>query len=252
MKQLLPDSLPADYLAGRNILITGAGKGIGAALARACARLGAEVLLLGRSLPSLESVYDEIQAEGGRSAIYVLDLETAGPDEYNRLTQLLDEQCGRLDGLVMNAGLLGDRVPLQTYPIETWYRVMQVNLNSNFILAQYLLPLLMKAPDASLLFTSSGVGRKGRAYWGAYAVSKAAVEGLSQVLADELANTSRVRVNTINPGATRTAMRAAARPGEDPTSLPEPKDILPLYLYLLGPLGKGVNGESLDAQAFLN
>lgn len=116
------------------------------------------------------------------------------------------------------------------------------------MLTQALMPLLKRAEDASIIFTSSGVGRKGRAHWGAYAVSKFATEGMAQVLADELENISRIRTNCINPGATRTGMRAWAYPAENPTRNPTPEEIMPLYLYLMGPDSKGVNGQSLDAQ----
>jgi NAD(P)-dependent dehydrogenase (short-subunit alcohol dehydrogenase family) len=129
-----------------------------------------------------------------------------------------------------------------------WFQVMQVNLNATFLLTKACLPLLRKAPDASVIFTSSSVGRKGRAYWGAYAVSKFGVEGLAQVLADELETNTNIRVNTINPGATQTAMRTSAFPGEDPSTLVKPEQIMPLYLYLMGTDGRHIHGQSLNAQ----
>ena len=125
---------------------------------------------------------------------------------------------------------------------------MKVNVEAAFVLTRALLPALMAAPEASVLFSSSGVGRRGRAYWGAYAVSKFAVEGLSQVLADELQNTTRIRVNCINPGATNTTMRRTAYPAEPPQRNPSPAAIMPSYLYLMGPASAGVSGRSLDAQ----
>ena len=134
------------------------------------------------------------------------------------------------------------------YKPHLWQEVMQVNVNAELMLTQALLPLLEAAPSASIVFTSSGVGRKGRAHWGAYAVSKFATEGMMQVLADELENISAVRVNSLNPGATRTKMRAAAYPGEDPDTLKTPEDLMPIYLFLMGEDSTGVTGEAFDAQ----
>ena len=239
----------ADLLAERVILVTGAGDGIGRAVSLACAGHGATVILLGRTVAKLESVYDDIVAAGGpKPAIYPMDLEGAVPDDHRQLAQRIDAELGRLDGLLHNAGLLGSLTPLEHYDPVEWLRVIQVNLNGPFLLTQACLPLLKRAADASLLFTSSGVGRRGRAYWGAYSVSKFAVEGMMQILADELDENSRVRVNSINPGRVRTAMRAAAYPAENPDELLMPEDIVLPYLYLLGPDSREVRGKALDAQ----
>jgi NAD(P)-dependent dehydrogenase (short-subunit alcohol dehydrogenase family) len=238
-----------DELDGRVILVTGAGDGIGRAAALACARHGATVVLLGRTQKKLEGVYDEITAAGfPRPAISVLDLARAQGPDYFQLTEQISHTWGRLDGLLHNAAMLGQRAPIEHYDIGIWHQVMHLNLNVPFILTQVLMPVLRKSPDASLVFTSSGVGRQGRAYWGAYAVSKFGVEGLSQVLADELRGEDRIRVNCINPGGTRTRMRAAAYPGEDPGSRPEPASLMAPYLWLLGPASRGVTGQSLDCQ----
>jgi NAD(P)-dependent dehydrogenase (short-subunit alcohol dehydrogenase family) len=236
-------------LADRVILVTGAGAGIGRALAKRSASLGATVILHGRTVSRLESVYDEIRAEGGpEPAIFPLNLERATGEDYDRLSGAIEAQWGRLDGLVHNAGVLGGRTPIEHHDVADWQRVLHVNLTAPFILCRCLLPLLFQSADASVVFTSSGVGRRGKAYWGAYAVSKFGVEGLSQVLADELANKPNIRVNVINPGATRTAMRAAAYPAEDPERLKTPEEILGAYLYLLGPDSRGITGRSYDAQ----
>jgi NAD(P)-dependent dehydrogenase (short-subunit alcohol dehydrogenase family) len=247
--------IPADYaapghlLAERVILVTGAGDGIGKAVSLACAAHGATVILLGRTVAKLESVYDAVTAAGGpQPAIYPMDLEGAVPNDHRQLAQRIESELGRLDGLLHNAGLLGSLTPLEHYDPVEWLRVIQVNLNAPFLLTQACLPLLKRAPDASVLFTSSGVGRRGRAYWGAYSASKFAIEGLMQVLADELDENSRVRVNSINPGRVRTAMRAAAYPAENPAELLPPEDIVLPYLYLLGPDSRDVHGRALDAQ----
>lgn len=234
-------------LDGRVILITGTTRGIGRALALGAARLGATVLLHGRNRRALEQLHDEVAEIGPEPAIAQLDFERAQGPEYQHLTEQIESRYGRLDGLVHNAGILGDRSPIEHYDIGKWQRVMHVNVNAPFILTRCLLPLLKASDDASLVFTTSGVGRQGRAYWGAYSVSKFATEGLAQILADELERTS-VRVNLINPGATRTSMRAQAYPAEDPETLKRPEEILGPYFFLLGPDSKGVTGKRIDCQ----
>ena len=240
---------PQDLLRARIILITGASDGIGRALALHAAELGAQLIIHGRNVSKLEAVYDEIEAIEGapRPSIAVMDLASADSDAYRSMADGLEEEFGRLDGLVLNAGMLGDRFSIAQYDAAKWQQVMHVNVTSAFALTQVCLPLLQKSEDGSVIFTSSGVGRKGRAFWGAYAVSKFATEGLSQVLADEHQHGS-LRVNCINPGATRTNMRLEAFPGEDRDALKRPEDILPTYIYLLGPDSRGVTGQSLDAQ----
>lgn len=238
-----------DVLDGRVIVVTGAGDGIGRAVAKACAKYGASVGLLGRTLSKLEAVYDEIVEAGWpRPSIAQMNLLKAHAPDYYQLAESIDKEFGRLDGLLHNAGILGQMSPIEQYDVKTWTQVMHVNLTAPFVLTQVMLPLLKQSADASIVFTSSGVGRRGRAYWGAYAVSKFGVEGLAQVLADETEQYPNIRVNCINPGKTRTAMRAAAYPGEDPAALLAPHDIVATYLYLLGPDSAGISGQSVDAQ----
>lgn len=240
---------PADLLKDRIVLVTGAGDGIGRAAAWHYAKHGATVVLLGRTLEKLESLYDEIESAGyPQPAIVPMNLDTAVEHDYIELSNQLYDEFGRLDGVLHNAGILGMRTPIENYDPVTWDKVMRVNVHAPFLLTQTLLPLLHKSSDASIIFTSSGVGREGRAYWGAYAVSKFATEGMMQVLADELDNDPNIRINAINPGATRTQMRAYAYPAEPPETNPTPAEIMPLYLYLMGPDSQGVNGQSLDAQ----
>ncbi len=240
---------PDDLLSGRVILITGASDGIGRALALEAARVGAQVILHGRNAGKLEKVYDEIEALDGslRPSIAVMDLATADGNAYLSLAESLESEFGRLDGLVNNAGILGPRQPIEQYEAAEWQKVMHVNLTAAFAITQVLLPLLKIAEQPSIIFTSSGVGRVGKAYWGAYSVSKFGTEALSQILAAEHSHTE-LRVNCINPGPTRTDMRLQAYPAEDRDKLKTPEQVLRPYLYLLGPDSRGVSGQSLDAQ----
>jgi NAD(P)-dependent dehydrogenase (short-subunit alcohol dehydrogenase family) len=236
-------------LSGRIILVTGAGSGIGRAVSLALAQAGAQVILLGRSVKRLEAVHAEIEKlDAPEASIVPLDLERALAADYEAVAAAIEQRYGRLDGLLHNAALLGALTPIEQYDVPMFMRVMHVNVTAAFVLTQTLLPLLRKSADASVLFTSSGVGARGRAYWGAYSVSKFAVEGLTQVLAPELENTSPVRVNIIDPGKVRTAMRRAAYPSEDQQTLPAPESLTAPYLALLGPASRGVTGQRFLAQ----
>ena len=240
---------PEQLLKDRIILVTGAGDGIGRVAALTYAKYGATVVLLGRTTEKLEAVYDEIESAGyPQAAIYPMNLNGAVMKDYEDMRDALQENFGRLDGLLHNASLLGDRKPIAQSSPEIWQEVMQVNVNAQFMLTKALLPLLEQSEHASIIFTSSGVSFQGRAYWGPYSVSKFAAEGLMQVLADELENTSNIRVNSLNPGATNTAMRRLAYPGENPSVNPSPEQLMPSYLYLMGDDSIGINGQSLQAQ----
>jgi NAD(P)-dependent dehydrogenase (short-subunit alcohol dehydrogenase family) len=216
------------------ILVTGASDGIGRVAALTFATHGATVILLGRRTEALEAVYDEIVAANcPEPGIAVVDLATQDINELQQLGDVILEQYGRLDGLLHNASILGDRVPVEHYDVNTWAKVMQVNFTNVCYLTRILMPLLRLSPSASAVFTSSGVGATPRAYWGAYSVSKYAMEGFAKLLAEEVENTASLRVNILNPGGTRTKMRAAAFPNEDPSTLMTPDALMPLYLYLM-------------------
>ncbi len=239
----------ANVLAERVILVTGASDGIGKAVAQAAAAHGATVLLHGRNARKLEAVYDSIVAAGRpRPSIVPLDLEKAGPDDYEKVAAALDQEFGRLDVLLHNAGMLGERAPIEHHDVAKWMRTMHVNVTAPFILTRYCLPLLKRSADPSIVFTSSGVVPRPRAYWGAYLVSKWASDGLMRMLADELENKPTIRVNSVDPGKVRTRMRLAAYPAEDPETLPEPTAVVAPYLYLFGPDSRGVSGETFSAQ----
>lgn len=237
-----------DLLQDRIILVTGASDGIGREAALTYARYGASVILLGRNDEKLRHVAEMIAQQTGRQpSWFTLDLLTCTADDCHQLAQRVGGQYPRLDGVLHNAGLLGDVCPMIEQDPQVWQQVMQVNVNATFMLTQALLPLLLKSDSGSLVFTSSSVGQQGRANWGAYAASKFATEGMMQVLADEYQNRP-LRVNCINPGGTRTGMRANAFPTEDPQKLKTPADIMPLYLWLMGDDSRRKTGMTFDAQ----
>ena len=249
LTQILPPNwtAPSDLLAGKTLLVTGAGDGIGATAAKSFAAHGATVILLGRTVAKLESVYDDIMAAGHPEPfIYPMDLMSQDLDDYEKLATAITNDIGQLDGVLLNAAVLGQRTPLANTHPSAWLDCLQINLNANFFLVKTLEELIRGSSHGRILFTSSSVGRTGRAYWGAYAVSKFGVEGLMQVLADELENTSTTRVNSINPGATRTDMRATAYPAELPQTVKPAEALMPTYLYLMSSLSQHLHGQTLD------
>ena len=238
-----------DELVGKTILITGANRGIGRAVALACAYHGAEVLIQGRDEAALEALYDEIVSGSAvQPGIIPLDLAQRDALAYEALSEELQATGVHLDGLIHNASILGERKAIAQTSVHSWHEVMQVNINAIFLLTRALMPLLQAAPSASVVLTSSGVGRRGKAYWGAYAVSKFATEGFMQVLADELAATSNIRVNSLNPGAVNTSMRRAAYPGEPPDTNPAPSELTQAWIYLMSDASREIHGQALSAQ----
>jgi len=238
-----------DCLKDKTILITGAGSGIGRAAANTLSQFGAQLILLSKDTQKLESLYEEVvQQDFKEPLIHPMDFESAQEEEYLNVKEAILDKFGKLDGLINNAGVLGEKKPLEQYQYSIWKKVLNVNLDSAFLLTKTLLPLLNHSKLGSVVFTSSGVGKKGRAYWGAYAISKFATEGMMEVFADELENTTKIRVNCINPGAVRTKMREEAYPAEDPETNPLPKEIMNLYVYLMCDESKDINGQSINAQ----
>ncbi len=237
-----------DCLKNKTILVTGAGDGIGRQAALTYAQLGATVILLGKTVAKLEAVYDEIINQGGAEpAIIPLDMKGATKQNYIEMSETIAQQFGQLDGALLNAAILGELTPFTHIHEQTWKDVMQVNVTAQYLLAQALIPTMQKATNASLVFISSGVGSQGKAFWGPYSVSKFATEGLMQVIADEFENTT-LRTNAINPGATKTNMRASAYPAEDKDTLTTVEQIMPLYVYLMADDSKDVNAQVLKAQ----
>lgn len=235
-------------LANRVILITGASTGIGRTVAKTYAAYGATVILLARSIPKLESLYDEIIHAGFPTpAIYPFNLANATPADYQDLKQSIENHFGRLDGLLLNAAQLGSLTPIEQYPIEQWYQVLQVNLNSAFLLTQATIPLLKQSTNGSIVFTLANEGMVGKAYWGAYGVSKFGLQGLMQMLAAELETHTTIRVNAINPERVRTALRVNAYPGESSDILPLPQNMMLSYLQLMDPEGERLHNQILKA-----
>ena len=231
------------------ILVTGAGDGIGKAAAIKYAALGANLILLGRTLSNLEKSYDEIISNGSPTPmISLMDLSKADANDYQDLIDNLSDKYGCLDGLLLNAGILGDRSPISQYDVPTWVNTLHVNLTAQFILTQTLLPVLYKSKNASVIFTSSGVGKIGKAFWGAYSVSKFGIEALCQILSAEHHNEPSVRFNCINPGPVQTKMRKLAYPLEDEKLLLKPEDILDKYIWLMSDDSLDIDGQSIDCQ----
>ncbi len=231
------------------VLITGAGDGMGKAAAIEYASQGASLILLGRNVKNLEKTHDIITASNApKPMISLMDLSKADGNDYQELSDNLMNKYGHLDGLLLNAAILGDRSPISQYDISTWVNTIHVNLTSQFILTKSLLPSLEKSTSASVIFTSSGVGKIGKAFWGAYSVSKFGVEGLCQILSDEYQNDKTIRFNCINPGAIQTKMRKSAYPLEDPQKLLTPEDVLDKYVWLMSDVSKEIDGQSIDCQ----
>jgi len=231
------------------VLITGAGDGMGKAAAIEYASQGASVILLGRNVKNLEITHDIIISKNAPSPmISLMDLSKADGNDYQELSDNLINKYGHLDGLLLNAAILGDRSPISQYDISTWVNTIHVNLTSQFILTKSLLPSLEKSTSASVIFTSSGVGKIGKAFWGAYSVSKFGVEGLCQILSDEYENDKTIRFNCINPGAIQTKMRKSAYPLEDPKKVLTPEEVLDKYVWLMSDDSKETDGQSIDCQ----
>ncbi len=243
----------ADLLQGKVILITGCAEGVGKATARALAECGATVVLIDKSIPKLEELYDEIVAAGGpQPAIYPINFEGAYEKDFGELAERVTSEFSSIDGLIHSAGLIGDLTPLVHYSSEEWLKILQVNLTAPFLLTKACLPALEEAKEsASVVFLSDAVGREGKAYWGAYAAAKSGLEGMMQVLADEVETEGQIRCNSFDPGTLATRMRFNAFPGELPGTWPEPETVAPALVYLMGSDSKHLNGQRLSANSLL-
>lgn len=242
-------SFTPDELKDKIILVTGANRGFGKAMTLDLAKAGATVIMLGRDLGSLETTYDEVVNAGfAEPILYPLDLEGATPEHYEQLQKDILDNFGQLDGLIHNAGIIGTMMPIEQYDLKLWYSTMQINVNAPFMLTQFLIPVLSKSKDARILFLSSSVGRAAKAYWGAYGVSKFAIEGLSKTLAEELEKTN-IRVNSFDPKRMRTEMRRTAYPAENSDNNPLPESVSPAIVYLMSEAAQSLNGEQLTLES---
>lgn len=240
---------PPNTLEDKTIVITGAGSGIGREIAKCYSRLGAELILLSKSQDKLETLHDELSSDNSKNIlIQPIDFALSEEKDYVQIVEALSGEYSKIDGLVNNAGILGEKKSIEQYNYKTWKQVMKVNLDAGFLLTKHLIPLLRESKSSSVIFTSSGVGKVGRPYWGSYSVSKFATEGLMQILSEELQNTSSIRVNCINPGAVRTKMRKSAYPAENPEINPLASEIMKPYIFFMSDVSENINGHSIDAQ----
>lgn len=237
-----------DRLRGKSAFVTGGSRGIGRAVAEAYSRAGAKVYICGRHAPAVEQAVAELRRAGGEADGCAGDIGDA--EEAARMVGTALHRLGAIDVLVNNASVLGPRLPIAEYPVAAWEDVIRVNLHGLFFVTRAALPPMLARGSGSIINVTSGVGRMGKARWGAYAASKAAVENFTQVLADEV-GLQGIRVNAVNPAATRTQMRADAYPEEDPSTLPAPADITPVFLYLASDESAKITGRSLDARDWL-
>jgi NAD(P)-dependent dehydrogenase (short-subunit alcohol dehydrogenase family) len=247
-----PDEASQSNLSDRVVLITGASGGLGRPLALACAARGATVVIHGRIVRKLEALYDDIVNAGHpQPTIMPLDFATASADSFDETAGAIRAQLGRLDALVHTAAFLGSLGPLEHQSVDAWSKAYAINVGAAMALTRACLPLLMRAPDASVVFTLDTRAFDPRAYWGAYGATKAAVAALAATLADETENRANVRVNAVVPGPIRSPLRMLTHPAEDRASLPAPDAIVPLYLHLIAGQPKSESGMRLDAQTWL-
>ncbi|MGR9073638.1 MAG: SDR family NAD(P)-dependent oxidoreductase [Gammaproteobacteria bacterium] len=234
------------------ILITGAAGGLGSTASAALAKEGATVILLDKTIPGLEKVYDDIVAAGGPTpAIYPFDLAGANEDQYLELARTVDHKYGKLNGLLHSAAEFGAFSPIETHSTASWGHSLNVNLNAPFLLTRVLLPVLRKSDRACVVFTSDSSVAVAKAYAGAYGVSKIALQALAKILAEELESSGRIRVNTLIPGPVDSPLRKKAYPGEDKSLLPRMQSLSEVYTFLFSAESLGVNGETVAAELFL-
>jgi NAD(P)-dependent dehydrogenase (short-subunit alcohol dehydrogenase family) len=238
-------------LTNQVILITGAGGGLGRVAALTLARNGAHIILLDKQIAKLEAVYDAIVSEHAPEPIlYPFDLAGATENEYQELADRIEAKYGSLQGILHSAVEFTSFAPLSLIGTKDWGHTLNVNLNGPFLLNRVLLPVLQKSPYASIVVTSDSSARKAPAYYGAYGVSKIALEGMAKILAEELESSGRIRVNILVPGAVDSPLRKRAYPAEDKTKLPSMDSLAPVYLYLFGQQSRGVTGQIVDARTF--
>lgn len=234
------------------ILISGAGGGLGGTAALALAKQGARIVLLDKSIPKIEKIYDAIvDAKAPEPALYPFDLAGASEVQYEELAVTIDKNYGSLQGLLHSAVELAAYTPIESHETKDWGHTLNVNLNAPFILSRVLLPVLQKSEHASIVFTSDSMAREPRAYSGAYGVSKIALEGLAKILAEELESSQKIRVNTLIPGPIDSPLRKKLFPAEDKSKLPAMDSLNKLYTYLFSSNSIGITGQTIDAQTYI-
>jgi NAD(P)-dependent dehydrogenase (short-subunit alcohol dehydrogenase family) len=241
-------SRAAKKLLGKTAIVTGGSRGIGRAIAAAYVSAGARVFICSRRAADVERTLGEIRAGGGTIDGAAGDVSSA--QDVSRIVGAALQSLGAIDVLVNSAGILGPRTAIVDYPIDGWREVVEINLTGIFLMTRAVLPGMLGRRTGSIINLTSGVGRVGKAKWGAYAVSKAGVECFTQVLADEV-KSEGIRVNSVNPAATRTPMRAQAYPSEDPTTLPSPESITPIFLFLAADESGNITGQALNARDWI-
>ena len=220
------------FLNKKNILVTGASKGIGREIALGLSKFGANVILHGRREDALDEIYDEIISQYKTDPIIIkCDLNLLDENKSKEIAEVISKNTPCLDGIINNAAIIGRMSSIADFDLDTWQKVLNTNLTSSFLLVKYLTSLMENSERPRIIFTSSGVASKGKAFWGAYAISKAAVKSLSEILQEELEPLSKIKVFNFDPGATRTSMRAYAYPAEDPSSLKGTSSLLNYYLW---------------------
>ncbi len=243
----IKNSYEKNFLAEKNILITGASKGIGREVAMSLSKYGANVVLLARDENNLDALYDEIVNTHKTSPMIIkCDLNDLDENKAQEIANVLSENISCLDGLIHNAAILGKMASMIDYDLITWNKVIQTNLTSSYLLTKFLSPMMEQSTNPRIIFTSSGVVKKGRAFWGAYAVSKTAIKSMSEILQDELEPISNIKVFNFDPGATRTSMRAFAYPAEDPESLKNASSLIDYYLWMLSDFSNHTNDRYIE------
>ena len=224
-----------DFLKGKNILVTGASRGIGRSITINLSKYGANIIMLAKNEKQLDQIYDEIKANDSKTHPLIVgcDLNTLDENKAQEIANIISKDYRHLDALINNAGILEKMSSIEDYDLQTWEKVLKTNLTSAFLLSKYTIPLMQLSSLPRIIFTSSGVAKKGRAYWGAYSVSKAGTKVLAEILNDELESISNFKIFNFNPKATQTDMRSIAYPAEDPASLKKPNELIEYYLWML-------------------
>ncbi|MCK5828782.1 MAG: SDR family NAD(P)-dependent oxidoreductase [Methylococcales bacterium] len=238
-------------LKGQTILITGAGGGLGSTAALALAKQGAHIILLDKSIPKLEKIYDAIlEVKATEPTIYPFDLAGASEVQYEELAVTINNTYSSLQGLLHSAVELSAYTPVEIHETKDWGHTLNVNLNAAFLLTRVLLPVLQKSEHSSIVFTSDSTAREPKAYSGAYGVSKIALEGFSKILSEELESSQKIRVNTLIPGPVNSPLRKKLFPAEDKSKLPAMDSLNNVYTYLFSSESIGISGQRINAQTF--